>query len=30
MSYHPRNAGGQRVFSAEFKRITVQRLLTGE
>ena len=29
MGNHPRNADGQRVFSAEFKRITVQRLLTG-
>jgi transposase-like protein len=30
MGNHPRKADGQRVFSAEFKRTTVQRILTGE
>jgi transposase len=30
MGNHPRKADGRRVFSAEFKRTTVQRILTGE
>jgi hypothetical protein len=30
MGNHPRKADGRRVFSTEFKRTTVQRLLTGE
>src|SRR5260370_38946270 len=30
MGKHPRKADGRRVFSAEFKRTTVQRILTGE
>ena len=30
MGNHPRKADGRRVFSAEFKRTTVQRVLTGE
>ena len=30
MGNHPRKADGRRVFSAEFKRATVQRVLTGE
>ncbi len=30
MGDHPRKADGRRVFSAEFKRTTVQRILTGE
>ena len=30
MGTHPRKADGRRVFSAEFKRTTVQRILTGE
>jgi transposase-like protein len=30
MGNHPRKADGRRVFSVEFKRTTVQRLLTGE
>src|SRR5260370_4992744 len=30
MGNHPRKADGRRVFSAEFKRATVQRILTGE
>ena len=30
MGNHPRKADGRRVFSAEFKRTTVQRLLTAE
>src|SRR5712692_1389168 len=30
MGNHPRKADGRRVFSAEFKRTTVLRILTGE
>jgi transposase-like protein len=30
MGNHPRKANGRRVFDAEFKRATVQRILTGE
>ena len=30
MGNHPRKADGRRVFGAEFKRATVQRVLTGE
>jgi transposase len=30
MGDHPRKADGRRVFDAEFKRTTVQRVLTGE
>ena len=30
MGNHPRKADGRRVFSAEFKRTTVQRILTAE
>src|SRR6266581_7329224 len=30
MGNHPRKADGRRVFSAEFKRTTVQRIVTGE
>ena len=30
MGDHPRKADGRRVFSAEFKRSQVQRVLTGE
>jgi transposase-like protein len=30
MGNHPRKADGRRVYSAEFKRTTVQRILTGE
>jgi transposase-like protein len=30
MGNHPRKADGRRVFSAEFKRTTVQRILTGK
>src|SRR5437867_13309611 len=30
MGEHPRKADGRRVFSTEFKRTTVQRILTGE
>jgi transposase-like protein len=30
MGEHRRKAGGRRVFSTEFKRATVQRILTGE
>ena len=30
MGTHPRKADGRRVFSAEFKRTTVQRILTDE
>jgi transposase-like protein len=30
MSEHRRKADGRRVFSTEFKRTTVQRILTGE
>ena len=30
MGNHPRKADGRRLFSAEFKRTTVQRVLTGE
>src|SRR5216684_2196898 len=30
MGNHPRKADGRRVFSAEFKRTAVQRILTGE
>ena len=30
MGNHPRKADGRRVFSPEFKRTTVQRILTGE
>jgi transposase-like protein len=30
MGEHLRNADGRRVFSTEFKRTTVQRILTGE
>lgn len=30
MGDHPRKADGRRVFSAEFKRTTVQRIVTGE
>ena len=30
MGDHPRKADGRRVFGAEFKRTTVQRILTGE
>src|SRR5499425_1116365 len=30
MGDHPRKADGRRVFSTEFKRTTVQRILTGE
>ena len=30
MGNHPRKADGRRVFGAEFKRTTVQRVLTGE
>ena len=30
MGNHPRKADGRQVFSAEFKRTTVQRILTGE
>ncbi len=30
MGEHRRKADGRRVFSAEFKRTTVQRILTGE
>src|SRR6266436_8663831 len=30
MGNHPRKADGRRVFSAEFKRTTVQRILAGE
>src|SRR5216684_3720276 len=30
MGNHPRKAAGRRVLSAEFKRTTVQRVLTGE
>lgn len=30
MGNHPRKADGRRVFSAEFKRATVQRVLAGE
>ncbi|SRR5712691_147778 len=30
MGNHPRKADGRRVFSTEFKRATIQRLLNGE
>src|ERR671910_3021250 len=30
MGEHPRKADGRRVFSTEFKRTTVQRILSGE
>src|ERR1700694_3304506 len=30
MGNHPRKADGRRVFSGEFKRTTVQRIVTGE
>ena len=30
MGDHPRKADGRRVFSTEFKRTTVQRILSGE
>ncbi len=30
MGDHPRKADGRRVFGAEFKRTTIQRILTGE
>jgi transposase-like protein len=30
MGNHPRKVDGRRIFSAEFKRTTVQRILTGE
>jgi len=30
MGNHPRKPDGRRVSSAEFKRTTVQRILTGE
>ena len=30
MGEHRRKADGRRVFSTEFKRTTVQRILTGE
>ena len=30
MGNHPRKADGRRVFSPEFKRTTVQRILTGQ
>ena len=30
MGEHRRKADGRRVFSTEFKRATVQRILTGE
>jgi len=30
MGEHPRKADGRRVFSTEFKRATVQRILNGE
>lgn len=30
MGDHPRKADGRRVFDTEFKRATVQRILTGE
>jgi transposase len=30
MGTHPRKADGRRVFGAEFKRTTVQRIVTGE
>jgi hypothetical protein len=30
MGEFPRKADGRRVFSAEFKRETVQRILSGE
>ncbi len=30
MGSHPRKADGRRVFSTEFKRATIQRLLNGE
>jgi transposase len=30
MGDHPRKADGRRVFSAEFKRTQIQRVLTGE
>jgi len=30
MGDHPRKADGRRIFSAEFKRTQVQRILTGE
>ena len=30
MGNHPRKADGRRVFSAEFKRTTVQRIVAGE
>jgi len=30
MGEHRREADGRRVFSTEFKRATVQRILTGE
>ncbi len=29
MGNHPQKAGGRRVFSTEFKRGTIQRLLNG-
>ncbi len=30
MGEHPRKADGPRVFNPDFKRMTVQRILTGE